>query len=492
MPTLNDIINIGFNNHQDGRLDDAEYAYSEALRLDCENSDVCNLMGVLKLQQNDVNSAIDWVEKAINLKQNEYYYETLFQAYIRASFYEKIIECEKTIINNYPKNFSLLFNIALAYKNLNNNLKAIEYYDKALKINPTSYQAWFNLGHLYNTEAQYKNAVSAFKICHKLRPDDRETEYFLATSLMRIKNYDKGLPFFEKRLCKETAVALQNKSYPNLAKTEKLWHGENIKDKTIFVYYEAGYGDTIMFSRYLPLLKNKCKKLVFYPQKPLVPLFQTSGLGIDELIEGFMPEQSLSFDVHTPIMSLPYLLGLKGKKVFEASENYLKADENMIKDFKEKFFNNKDLKIGIKWQGNTYYDKDRVIPTENFIPLVKLEGTKFYSFQTFEGAEEVEKLAKECDIIDIGKDLVNFGQTAAALMNLDLVICNDTSLAHLAGALGIPCFVLLPYDVNWRWHDDLTKCDWYDSLKLFRQKSFGEWNGIFDDIKEILENYLKK
>ena len=106
--------------------------------------------------------------------------------------------------------------------------------------------------------------------------------------------------------------------------------------------------------------------------------------------------------------------------------------------------------------------------------------------------EMVEKLAKECDIIDIGKDLVNFGQTAAALMNLDLVICNDTSLAHLAGALGIPCFVLLPYDVNWRWHDDLTKCDWYDSLKLFRQKSFGEWNGIFDDIKEILENYLKK
>ena len=88
MPTLNDIINIGFNNHQDGKLDDAEFAYQEALKLDCENSDVCNLMGVLKLQQNDVNSAIDWVEKAVNLSPCEYYYETLFQAYLFALYFE--------------------------------------------------------------------------------------------------------------------------------------------------------------------------------------------------------------------------------------------------------------------------------------------------------------------------------------------------------------------------------------------------------------------
>ena len=95
-----------------------------------------------------------------------------------------------------------------------------------------------------------------------------------------------------------------------------MWNGENIKDKTIFIYHEAGYGDVIMFSRYLPILKQKCKKLVFYPQKPLVPLFQESGLGIDELIEGYIPESHMNFDVHAPLLSLPYLLGLKGNKVF--------------------------------------------------------------------------------------------------------------------------------------------------------------------------------
>lgn len=490
MQTIEDIINIGFTNHQGGRLEEAEYAYQEALKLDCENAEVCNLMGVLKLQQNDVNSAIDWVEKAINRKPCEYFYETLFQTYIRGGMYDKIVECKNSVLKNYPKNFSLLFNIALAYKNLKQNKSAIEFYDRALQIDPTSYQAWFNLANIYNIENQAKKAISALKICKKLRPKDRETEYFLSIALMRGKKYDKGLKLFESRMCKETAFTLQNKSYPNLASEERLWKGENIKNKTIFVYYEAGFGDVIMFSRYLPLLKKRCKKLVFYPQKPLVPLFEYNGLGIDEIIEGYIPEQKMDFDVHTPMLSLPYLLGLKGNDIFEASNGYMVAKPELIEEYRAKYFENDKFKIGIKWQGNTYYDVDRVIPAEAFEPLFDVENTKFYSFQTFEGSDDLKKLTPKFDITDIGAELVDFHQTAAALSNLDLVICNDTSLAHLAGALGIPCFVILPYEVNWRWHEDLSKCDWYDSLKLFRQKSVGDWNEVFKEVKDSL--YLFK
>ena len=127
--------------------------------------------------------------------------------------------------------------------------KDIEFYDRALKIDPSSYKAWFNLAHIYSIENQGKNAVSALKICQKLKPNDKETEYYLSLALMRTKKYDKGLKLFENRVCKDTAIALQNKTYPNLASYDKLWKGEKIKDKTIYVYYEGGFGDVIQFSQ---------------------------------------------------------------------------------------------------------------------------------------------------------------------------------------------------------------------------------------------------
>lgn len=492
MPTINEIINKGFDFHQSGRLAEAEAAYYEALDLDCDNAEVYNLLGVLKLQQNDSAAAIDWIEKAIQLKPCAYFYETLFQAYIRNSDYKKIVSYESVVKELYSKNFALLFNIALAHKNLKQFNDAIKLYEMALKIDPSSYQAWANLAHLYEIVGQGKNAVSAWKICNKLKPHDKETEYFYSISLMRVKDYDKGLRLFEQRICRDVALVTQMKSYPHLAAPEKLWKGENIKDKTIFVYYEAGYGDVIMFSRYLPLLKKKCKKLIFHAQKPLISLFECSNLGIDELVEGYIPEKDMDFDVHVPLLSLPYLLGLKGKKVFESPEGYLCANTELVNEYKAKYFDNNLLKIGIKWQGNTYCDQDRVIPVGCFSPLIETEGTKFYSFQTFEGSEDLRKLTDKYDVTDIGSGLMDFGQTAAALMNLDLVICNDTSLAHLAGALGIPCFVILPYESNWRWHDDLRHCDWYDSISLFKQYAPGEWDIVFNKVKAALLAGLTK
>ena len=177
--------------------------------------------------------------------------------------------------------------------------------------------------------------------------------------------------------------------------------------------------------------------------------------------------------------------------MFISKDKYLKANPQKIKFYRDKFFNTDKFKIGIKWQGNTTYDWERVIDVKEFIKLFNIPNTKFYSFQTFEGSEKIEELKKCYDIVDIGKTLNNFSDTAGAIENLDLVICNDTSLAHIAGAMGKPCWVLLPYLYNWRWHLDLDTCDWYDSVKLFRQSEPQNWDSVFEELYKNLILYNK-
>ena len=132
-------------------------------------------------------------------------------------------------------------------------------------------------------------------------------------------------------------------------------------------------------------------------------------------------------------------------------DGYLKANPAKINYYKEKFCQNDKFKIGIKWQGNTHYDTERVLNVEDFFRLFDILNTQFYSFQTFDGSEEIEKIRNKYDIIDLGPTFSNFSDTAGAVENMDLIISNDTSLVHLAGGMKKACMVLLPYIYNWRW-----------------------------------------
>ena len=240
-----------------------------------------------------------------------------------------------------------------------------------------------------------------------------------------------------------------------------------------------------MFARYIPELQKRCKKLLIKPQKELSQLFR-DNFPNTEVMDLFYDEDKTHFDAHLPFLSIPYVLGLKNDEIFMHHEGYLKAMPDKIQYFKEKFFNNDKFKIAIKWQGNTYYETDRVINVEAFAPLFKLKNVKIYSAQTFEGSEEFEKLSSKYDITDLSKSFKDFSYTAAAIENLDYVICNDTSLAHLAGAMNKPCAVLLPYNYNWRWHTDLTYCDWYKSVKLYPADKDESWNDVMERvIKDI-------
>ncbi|MGN1154150.1 MAG: tetratricopeptide repeat protein [Candidatus Gastranaerophilaceae bacterium] len=400
--------------------------------------------------------------------------------------YATVVELNNKILSIDKNNLDAIFNQALAYKYLGKLQEAIKLYKRVIELNPNTTQAYYNVASICADCGDVDGAIYFYTKLLEFNPNDIETRYFMAIALMKNRQYKKGLQYFENRLCRKSALLTQIHTYPNLMKKAKLWNGEDIKNKTIYTYYEAGFGDVIMFSRYLLLLQERCKNIIFKPQVPLSQLFIETFPNIHTM-KYFEPEKTIDFDYHIPILSLPYVLGLNEDNMFIYKDKYIKADYSKIEWYRNTYFNNKSFKIGFKWQGNTMYDWERVIEPEQFIKLFKIPNTKFYSFQTESGSENLESLNKYAEIIDIGKTLTDFSDTAAAIENLDLVICNDTSLAHVAGAMCKPCWILLPYIYNWRWHQDISKCDWYNSVKLFRQTTTGDWESVFDEIyKELL------
>ncbi len=479
-----------FELHQQGKLTNARDLYNEILNEDPENHEILDLLGVLYMQAEKYDEAQKYIKKAIEIHPEIYYLENLAKLYFQTKNFENAIEIYELLVKIKPDNYDNWFNLAIAYKNNKDWEKSKQAYYKAIEINPKSHESYFNLAYLCFNENNTQGAIDCYKKALEINPNDWEATYFLSLAYMQNKNYTEGLKCFEQRLCKQSAIVSQEKTYPNLMKEKPMWKGEDLKDKILYTYYEAGFGDVLMLYRFMPELVSKCKKVIFKPQKELVPLLRENSYGA-EIMEYYDNETKMNFDYHIPFLSVPLILGKTEKTMFiHHDDGYLKANPDKIRRFKEKYFNNNKFKIGIKWQGNTYYDLERVLRIQDFFRLFKIPNTQFYSCQTFEGSEEFEKISTEYNVVNLAPEFTDFSQTAAAIENMDLIICNDTSLAHLAGAMKKPCWILLPHVYNWRWHNDISKCDWYDTVKLFRQKVNGNWLNAFEEIEKELRNII--
>ena len=318
-----------------------------------------------------------------------------------------------------------------------------------------------------------------------MEPNDTEGLFFLGSAYFKTKDYEKGFPYFEHRISRTHAIQSQIQLYRDRFTKIPFWQGEDLTNKTIYVYYEAGLGDTLMYFRYLKLLAKKCKKVYFKPQIPLIPIF-AENRGNTKIIMRLTEKIADECDYQCPIMSLPYLLGLNNENIFYDRNGFLKPVPKKVQWYKEKFFNNDKLKIGIKWQGNTFIGAERAITPDSFAKIFELPNTQVYSVQVTNDEEEVKTLNRKYNIIDIASTFKNFSDTAGAIENLNIVICNDTSVGHLAGAMGKKCYMILPKYYDWRWHMDISKCDWYNSIKLYRQQT--TWEEVIGRIYEDIKN----
>jgi hypothetical protein len=275
--------------------------------------------------------------------------------------------------------------------------------------------------------------------------------------------------------------------------TQPMWDGSNLEGKTIFVHAEQGLGDTIHFVRFLPLLKEKqAGRIILECQPELVRLMKQTEIlsGMEIIPRDKLVRPTTGFDVHVPLLSLPLLL----RRLAPTDHNgvpqppYMKPDTTLQQLWLTRLPKSNKLKVGIAWAGSAVNknDRHRSIPLSSFAPLAAPD-IEFYALQFGPPAKEAASPPPGMNLIDITPNITDFADTAALLPQLDLIICVDTALAHLTGAMARPVWVLLQFTPDFRWLLQGEKTAWYPSMRLFRQQKFGDWAEVIERVAAELK-----
>jgi hypothetical protein len=283
----------------------------------------------------------------------------------------------------------------------------------------------------------------------------------------------------------------QSKGFPSKrpAIDAPTWRGQNLQGRRILIFREQGYGDIIQFARYLPLLRQCGADVTFFLSPQLRRLLRPLTAGVEVISE----PGSARFDFQCALMSLPFGFKTDLSSVPNAVP-YLGAEPDLIGRWRVRI-GMRGFKIGIAWHGNpNALEKTRFIPLPQFIPLARLAGVRLISLQCKDGLDQLGGLPADIKIETLGDDFCGgpdaFVDTAAVMANLDLIISCDTSIPHLAGALGRPVWVALNHVPDWRWLLDRDDSPWYPTARLFGQKRRGDCSSVFAQIERELRSLL--
>lgn len=352
---------------------------------------------------------------------------------------------------------------------------AVENFLMTLQANPRHGRALLNLAVALKEAGAMTAGTTALETLIAFEPDNVDAHFNLALNLLSGNEWAQGFAAYEWRL---RISGLR----PRLPTTPH-WDGTTQPDATLFLIAEQGLGDTFQFLRLARRARERVGRIILAVQTPLVALLKkTPGLG--EVID--LNTQPPSHDVHLPLMSLPFALGIATDAELNA-ESWIAADserEHHWRHWLDESVPAKNMRIGIAWRGNPDYRKDatRSLALDHFTALARIPGVSLVSLQKGPGEDEIAALAQTVPTIvppDLDRDGA-FLDTAALLPSLDLVIASDSALAHLAGALGRPTWLLLSHRPDWRWGSDGAVTPWYPSMTLFRQPAPGDWNSVFN------------
>jgi tetratricopeptide (TPR) repeat protein len=516
MLTAQQLFNLGLSNEQKGAIDKALHFYSSIIASWPQEIAPYHRLSVLALQRGDPGQALAWTDKAIAINDGLVeIWNNRALALAGLQRYDEARQSFERAISTHADNWEAFYNLGrmlLVQKNFSeaepamrraaeldpysaptfNNLglvlhelyrydEAIAAYDRALELVPDYLEAMSNKASSLYYARRLEEADAQFRSALELAPEAAGMHYSLGSVLMSQGNLTEGLKEYEWRWKLPTYMKIRN--YPN----QPLWKGEPLNGETLLVWNEQGIGDTIQFIRYIhDLAKHNCE-LIVEVQSDLYRLLMAS-FSLPNVRLAHSGAKHDSFDLHLPLMSLPRMLDVR-YETLHAFKPYVRPRGSELDEWRKKLKsitpveNRKRKRIGLVWAGNPTHavDHNRSMTWDTISQIVTTHKKRFQFFSL-----QKDLRLDHPDVIDLGDSLRDFSVTAAIIANLDLVISVDTSIVHLAGALGRRVWTMLFHLPDWRWMIGQENTPWYPSMALFSQKNPGVWDDVISDINEML------
>ncbi|HEX3726179.1 MAG TPA: tetratricopeptide repeat protein [Pirellulales bacterium] len=456
--------------------------YARALELAPDMAEAHLHRGLIFQQQDRMAAAEESCRAALRLKGDFVEaHHNLGTIYHQQRRYREAVECFQRAIDAGPL-AETYRSLGSAYFRWSQAELAETAYGHALKLDPHHAETLNRLGTALQVQGKLIAAAECFDKVLSNSPDNGGARYGRGVLRLLAGDLAGGWPDYEWRSqlgdTKEPAVR------------QSRWQGQHLPDRTILLTYEQGLGDTLQFIRYAPLVKQRCKRVIFLGPSALEQLL-SGARGIDRWVDSRLAGESPH--AYARLVSLPLLFGTDLASIPNVIP-YLHADAKRVDIWRRKLAKyGAGLKVGIAWQGNPEYPADayRSIPLEHFVPLGDCPHVRLFSLQKPGGRDQLSNLAGRWSPVDLGSSIdrergAAFVDTAAVMQNLDLVITSDTAIAHLAGGLGVKTWVVLQYVPDWRWLLDRDDSPWYPTMRLFRQARPGDWAEVFERVRGAL------
>ncbi len=394
-----------------------------------------------------------------------------------------------------PDSIEAQCNRGTALNKLGRNEEALAQYRRVIAMNPDMATPIHFLGVVYEDMGQRKEALDCYERALALDPDHPDIRVTHALLLLLLGDYERGWAAHEAmlpRLCgKDNSAETDAQFFRRTFTPEKYWNGEPLNGGALLIWTEQGLGDTLMMLRYLPMIKDRgVGRIVVHCEKALVRLVDRLP-AVDEVVLKPSPVDGLRFDRHCSTMSLPFLFQTRLDTIPNRVP-YISVPDHATQRWKDRLALHSGLKVGLAWGGNKLLAKDRQrsIPLVKFAPLLGIAGVTWVSLQKGEPASQLKGV--DWPIIDWMGECEDMQDTGALMEALDLVICVDTSVAHLAGALGRPTWLLNRFGSEWRWLLEREDPPWYPSLRIFRQPSPDDWDSVVSGAAAELSTLAKR